>query len=179
MSKWPGKCVIDTNVPISANLATKADANTEFPMACVLNCIECIEHVTTKGCLVLDDGGDIVGEYLSQNMLSLKGAPGIGDKFIKWVNDHQWNPSRVSRVRINKNGESYDEFPEHEDLKRFDISDRKFVAVANAHPEKPPIFQATDSKWWGWKDGLLEKGVTVCFLCPDYVKAKYAEKMGR
>ena len=49
---------------------------------------------------------------------------------------------------------------------------------ANAHPDKPPILQATDSKWWGWKDALAEVGITVHFLCPDYVKAKYAEKMG-
>ena len=84
----------------------------------------------------------------------------------------------MHRIAINKNGESYDEFPVHDGLSDFDKSDRKFVAVANAHPEKPQILQATDSKWWGWKNVLKEVEITVHFLCPDYVGAKYAEKMG-
>jgi hypothetical protein len=81
-------------------------------------------------------------------------------------------------VNITKNGDSYDEFPTHDGLDDFDKSDRKFVAVANAHADKPSILQATDSKWWGWKDALAEVGMAVHFLCPDYAEAKYAEKMG-
>ena len=34
-------------------------------------------------------------------------------------------------------------------------------------------------KWWGWKDALSEVGIDVRFLCPDYVKEKYANKMNR
>jgi hypothetical protein len=60
----------------------------------------------------------------------------------------------------------------------FDNSDRKFVAVANAHPDKPEILQATDSKWWGWKDALAKVGITVSFMCPEYVRIKYEEKIG-
>jgi len=63
-------------------------------------------------------------------------------------------------------------------LEVFDKSDHKFVAAANAHPAKPPILQATDSKWWGWKDALMEVGITVQFLCPEYAEVKHAEKMG-
>ncbi len=73
---------------------------------------------------------------------------------------------------------SYQEFPKHDDLNDFDKSDRKFVAVANACTGKPPILQATDSKWWGWKDALNDVGITVHFLCPEYAKTKYAEKIG-
>lgn len=57
------------------------------------------------------------------------------------------------------------------------MSDRKFVAVVNAHKKKPPIYQATDSKWWGWNDALEEVGIHVEFLCPDYIKSKYKKKM--
>lgn len=81
-------------------------------------------------------------------------------------------------MTITRNGESYDEFPDHDDLNDFDNSDRKFIAVANAHPAKPPVLQATDSKWWGWKDALNEVGITVQFLCPDYVASKYQEGFG-
>ena len=31
---------------------------------------------------------------------------------------------------------------------------------------------------WGWDDALKDVGITVQFLCSDYVKAKYAEKIG-
>lgn len=69
------------------------------------------------------------------------------------------------------------EFPDHEDLADVDPSDRKFVAVANAHRDKPPIIEATDSKWWGWKDALEECGITVEFVCLDQVEEVYRRKM--
>ena len=61
-------------------------------------------------------------------------------------------------------------------LDDFDPSDRKFVAVANAHPEKPPILEALDSKWWGWRDALSAAGITVLFLCETEVKETYERK---
>lgn len=85
----------------------------------------------------------------------MSGQPGVGDSFAKWVHDHQWNSNKVDRIVISKNGHSYDQFPDHGDLTQFDNSDRKLVAVANVHPEKPTILQAADSKWWGWKDALV------------------------
>ncbi|MEI9479091.1 MAG: hypothetical protein WCO26_21315 [Deltaproteobacteria bacterium] len=176
MSMMLKKCLVDTNVPMNANLAAKPDPTVDVPDACVFECIRQIQNITQNGGLVVDDAGEIFMEYISN--LSLSSQPGVGDTFAKWVQDNQWNPDKVNRVVITKKGETYDEFPEHDDLNTFDNSDRKFVAVANAHPEKPPIFQATDSKWWGWKDALAEVGITVHFLCPDYTKVKYAEKTG-
>jgi len=84
----------------------------------------------------------------------------------------------VERIAITPDGDSYSEFPDHAGLSSFDISDRKFVAVAKKHPDEPPILQATDSKWWGFKDVLNDVGISVTFLCPEYVKAKYEKKVG-
>lgn len=173
---WPGKCVVDTNVPKTANLAAQPDPDSDVPDACVLACIEAVEHVIKKQGLVLDAEDEIFNEYRRQ--LSMKGQPGVGDCFMKWVHDNCWRLPNSQRVTITKNGETYDEFPDHEGLNNFDNSDRKFVAVSNAHPDKPPILQATDSKWWGWKDALAEAGITANFVCPDYVETKYREKMG-
>ena len=53
----------------------------------------------------------------------------------------------------------------------------KFVAVDHAHKDKPPILQATDSKWWGWQGALKEVGIEVEFLCPKHIETKYKEKM--
>lgn len=174
---FPKKCVVDTNVPKIANLAKESDPATDVDFFCVLECIKAIEHVIKNRGLVIDAGDEIFNEYRHQ--LSLSGQPGVGDMFMKWVHDNRWNLPNGDRVVIHKNGDSYKEFPVHEGLADFDQSDRKFVAVSNAHKEKPPILQATDCKWLGWDAALREIGITVQFLCPDYVHKKYTRKMGK
>ena len=159
----PEKCVVDTNVPKTANLAFSPLQDPDVPESCIAACIAAIEHVRDKRCLVIDAGDEIYGEYKRQ--LLMKGQPGVGDRFMKWVHDHRWSLPESQRVNITKNGDSYDEFPTSVDLASFDKADMKFVAVANAHEEKPPILQAVDHKWWGWKDALAEAGITVQFLC--------------
>jgi hypothetical protein len=176
MSDLPKKCIVDTNVPKTANLALDPATVPQELTGCVLACVAAVDHVVKKGGLVLDSCDEIFAEY--RNNLSLSGQPGVGDTFAKWVHDNQWNASKVTRVTITKNGDSYDEFPDHDGLIQFDNSDRKFIAVANAHPAKPPVLQATDSKWWSWKDALKEVGITAQFLCSDYVEGKYQEKFG-
>ena len=176
MSNFPRKCVIDTNVPITANRARCPEETPPELAECVLASVEAVEHVVKQGGLVLDFGDEIFDEY--RNHLSMKGQPGVGDFFMKWVHDNRWKSSKADRVEIEKIGVSYKEFPDHEGLSEFDDADRKFVAVSNAHPDKPPILQATDSKWWGWKEALNEVGITVQFLCPDYVRTKFEKKIG-
>ncbi len=172
----PKKCVVDTNVPKTANLAIAPQEVPDELAGCVLACVDAVERVIRHRGLVLDADDEIFDEYRQQ--LSLRGQPGVGDRFLKWVHDNRWTFPDSDRVNITRNGESYDQFPQHKGLDDFDRSDRKFVAVANAHPTKPPIVQATDSKWWGWKDALADVGITVHFVCPDYAQAKYAQKVG-
>jgi hypothetical protein len=130
--------------------------------------------------LVLDDGWRIIGEY--RNKLSPTGQPGLGDRFLKWVLTNWASPERCERVTITpKPGDDSDfqEFPSAPGLETFDPSDRKFVAVAHAHTERPPILQGVDSKWWGWKEVLASAGIPVKFLCPDEVQATYIKKFGK
>lgn len=176
MTTFPKKSVVDTNVPMTANLATQPDADSDVPEVCISRCIEAVNHITKHGGLVLDDNGHIFKEYIDN--MSLGNRKHIGNAFLKWVHDNQWNTSKVERIRITEEGHSFREFPAYQGLEHFDNSDRKFVAVAYTHPNKPQILQATDSKWWGWKDALAEVGVIVHFLAPDYVRVKYEEKMG-
>lgn len=173
---FPNKCVVDTNVPKTANLAHTADQIPEELLGCVEACVLAIEQVTSRRGLVMDADDEIFDEYRQQ--LSMRGQPGIGDRFMKWVNDHRWSLCETDRVKITADGDSYREFPQHPGLAQFDRSDQKFVAVANAHPEKPAILQATDSKWWGWKEALSEVGLTVRFLCPEYVQSTHQKKFG-
>lgn len=174
MSKLPKKCLVDTNVPKRANMAIDPANIPDNLTHCVQACIEAVDNVVKKGGLVMDEGDEIYDEYRRQ--LSMKGQPGVGDRFMKWVNDNRWTFPAEDRVVITKNGQSYDEFPDHEGLSQFDIADRKFIAVANAHPSKPTVLQATDSKWLGWNAALNEAGITVQFLCPAYMEEKYRKK---
>ena len=177
MAKTMQKRIVDTNIPITANLARSPEKIPDQLVECVLACVKAIEEVTSRNVgIVIDVGDEIYNEY--RNKLSLSGAPGVGDKFLKWVHDNRWSLPEEDRVFITLSGDTYLEFPIHDGLKAFDRSDRKFVAVANAHCSKPPILQGTDSKWWGWKKTLAEAGITVQFLCEGYVKEKYAKKIG-
>lgn len=177
MSRQHRKRVVDTNVPATANLAVNPESIADKELlACVLACVESIESVVKQGGLVIDARDEIFDEYRAN--LKMEGQPGVGDRFMKWVHDNRWGFPDEDRVEITNVGDSYEEFPEHPDLENFDLSDRKFVAVANAHPAEPRILEATDSKWWGWKDALADAGITVIFVCEDWIKKKHKEKMG-
>jgi len=78
MVKMPNKCVIDTNVPLTANEATDTDGiiNLDF-LNCVINCVEVIENIKQQGGLILDAGDEIFTEY--RHKLNLSGQPGVGD----------------------------------------------------------------------------------------------------
>ena len=113
--------------------------------------------------------------------LNSKGQPGPGDAFMKWVLTHEWSGKRVTRVALTpkqNDPADFDECPVSEGV-HYDRSDRKFLAVAHAHPARPALLQSFDSKWWGWQEALRPFGVTIVFLCPSQIAAKHAQKMGQ
>jgi hypothetical protein len=118
-----------------------------------------------RGTIVLDDGAWILSEY--RDNLRSDGQPGVGDAFLKWVYNYQWNPQRCERVHITPaaDGTSFAEFPNDPALGDFDPSDRVFVAAACAHPGRPPILNAVDTDWWIFRGILQRNGVRLEFLC--------------
>ena len=72
----PRKCLVDTNVPINANLFTNLDPDSDVPDECVLACVEAIDQVVKQGGLVLDSNDEIFTEYRSN--LSLSGHRVLG-----------------------------------------------------------------------------------------------------
>lgn len=111
--RLPKKCLVDTNVPKTANLATQPDPNSDVPDCCVLACIEAVEHVIKKRGLVIDAGDEIFDEYRQQ--LSMKGQPGVGDRFIKWVHDNRWSLPALTFQRL-MNLLDDDAFPDMDSL---------------------------------------------------------------
>ena len=64
----------------------------------------------------------------------------------------------------------FEEFPGDPNLKDFDRSDRKFVAVACASRAKPaPVWNAVDSDWWVFERVFGRHGVTIDHVCPDMI----------
>jgi hypothetical protein len=133
----------------------------------------------TSGHLFIDAHQLILREYRSG--LGSGREPGPGHAFVRWVLTNEWS-QKVTRVPLTPRtveGEDYEELPPPPEGVRYDPSDRKFLAVAAAHREKPPVLQALDSKWWGWRQHLEAAGVKVRFLCPDEIQPIYQRKMGK
>jgi hypothetical protein len=163
--------VVDTNVAVTANGSQSASR------PCVDTSARALQRIMSDGHLFIDQAGQIVQEY-RQN-LDAKGQPGPGDAFLKWVLTHEWGGARITRVPLTASEadpRQFDELPAPIDGVRYDPSDCKFLAVSAAHPEHPPILQATDSKWWGWRKSLSKSDITIHFLCPE-IEQKYQEKM--
>ncbi|MDE0044218.1 MAG: hypothetical protein OXT74_19430 [Candidatus Poribacteria bacterium] len=156
--------IVDTNVAVVAN-GKSAQASGDCRTSCINRLLE-ITGGDVK--LALDDQRRIIEEY--RGNLSPIGQPGVGDAFLKWVETNWTNQDRCERVSISAiegSDTEFEEFPDDPELKRFDPDDRKFVAVARKHPEKPPILQAVDSQWLDFQEALSRNGVTVEFICKD------------
>ena len=158
--------VVDTNVVVVAN-ALSEQASED----CVEICAERLEEIMRDEVkLVLDDNWQILGEY-AQN-LHLTGND-VGDRFLRWVLRNWRNPERCALIHITPVAGSeneFEEFPDDPMLNDFDPDDRKFIAVAIAHPEKPPILQAVDSQWWDFRDAFRRNGIIVEFICEDDIQ---------
>ncbi|MDO4904954.1 MAG: hypothetical protein Q4A16_05320 [Lautropia sp.] len=167
------KAVIDTNVLLVANAR-----HPEVSEACVATCIERLQQIQAEGRVVVDDGFRILGEYM--NKCRLNPPKGVGDVFLKWLLRQMDNPEHVELVTLTERAEDqFVEFPDSALEDRFDASDRKFAAVAHAHPEHPPIWQAADCKWIDWWPALRDSGVIVEFLCPEDACQFYRSKFPR
>ncbi len=166
------KAVIDTNVLLVAN-----GQHEDISPECVMTCVSRLQQMEKSGVTVIDDGYRILGEY--QHKTRLHPPKGVGDVFLKWLLRHIGNPQRVEQVQVNEHEAQEDvfsEFPNHELQARFDAPDRKFVAVANAHPDKPTIWQAADCKWLDWESDLRQQGLHVEFLCVHDAHVFYRKK---
>lgn len=164
------RAVIDTNVLLVAN-----GDHPEVSPECVTECVQRLQAMEKSGVTVIDNGFRILGEY--QNKTSLKPPKGVGDVFLKWLLRQAGNPMRVEQISLVELAENeFEEFPGIPMGSVFDSPDRKFVAVANAHPDKPPIWQAADCKWLDWWHDLKIEGIRVEFLCGKDVCRFYRNK---
>ncbi len=162
--------VVDTNVLLVAN-----GKHPDVSPQCVLECIDRLEQLRKVGVVVIDDGYRILSEY--QYKTSPNSSQGGGNQFLKWLLRNQANTCRVHRVPLTETADDeFAEFPDPVLQSQFDPPDRKFAAVAHAHPDKPLVWQAADCKWLGWWVALEKQGVKVEFFCPDDVIRFFKQK---
>ena len=162
--------VVDTNVILIANNA-HPDASPE----CVITCVARLNELMKSGVLVLDDSYRILREY--QKRTSPRKAKGVGDHFVDWALRHQGQPNRVQLVTLTElEKRRYAEFPDTALELLFDPPDRMFPAVSHKHPDRPPIWQGSDTKWLDWWPALNTCGIKVEFLCEADICRVYAKK---
>jgi hypothetical protein len=159
-----GSNIIDTNILIVAN-----QPNHETEEECYANCRRFLNDiVSNQRRVAIDFEGQIFREYFAH--ANLKGQPGFGDMFLKWLHEHQGFEHIVEQVDI----EAID-LPK--DLDDFDKSDVKFIKTAIGSRHKPAIIHnATDSDWLFFEEtttrkAYLEAGqISINQLCPDCLK---------
>ena len=158
--------IVDTNVAWVAS--GKSEQASED---CVATCVEKLEQINNDEMkLALDRERRIIDEY---QRLEQTGPYSIGYQFYKWVEMNWSNPERCDLVSIKPVDGleiNFEEFPDDPALEKFDSDDRKFIAVACAHRDRPPILQAVDGKWRDFLDALHQNGVTVEYLCEDVMQ---------
>jgi hypothetical protein len=166
--------VVDTNVAmVASRLHQHADEQ------CVNSCIERLYKIQQSGGLLVDDRGLIIHEYTK--CLGYSGQPGAGHAFVKWAHSNQAITNRVQKITITPRPDDgwrrFEEFPDLPDLKNFDKSDQKFVAVALASGVRTPILNAMDSDWKIHYTSLQLAGVVIEFICPQHFSSQ--SKRGR
>ena len=158
--------VIDTNVLLVAD-----GCHEEMLGACIVECLNRLESAKKNEAIVVDRQFFILGEY-QKKLKTYRRSSGPWYEFVKHIlQNMKSNADRVSLVTLtprNAAKTDFNEFPADENLRAaFDPADRKFVAAANAHPEKPPIVESADSKWLGWEADLKQNGIRLEILCRD------------
>lgn len=168
--------VIDTNVLMVANEDYPPEQADEDCVRACLDRLIAIQSGQSGERVVLDDGERLLGEY--QETLQSGQQPSTGHAFLLWLYQVGWDPALCDRVPLHcldEDNQIFSEFPPHPGLTEFDVSDRKFVATANAHPEKPVLLQAVDVKWRGWEPALNECGLTIEWLHRETADRLYGE----
>ena len=160
--------IVDTNVPLKAANKNPED---DIDQKCSMACLTFISKlVNSKDVIVLDNEREILKEYAKK--IDTHAEDNVASVFLNWVY-RCIRLDSADQYKITKTGKNtYAEFPNSPELEEFDPSDRKFVALAKAHPLHPPIHNGSDTDWWDYKDALAKEGVSIVFLCKEYMIAK-------
>ncbi|HWA82589.1 MAG TPA: hypothetical protein VG820_04095 [Fimbriimonadaceae bacterium] len=153
---------MDTNV-----LAVAEGLHDGASDECVAACSRLARQIQDGKILVAVDseqsGEAVLREYLA--VLNTRNKAGIGSKLAVrlWRLRHDSKVCRRVDINAVPGADTYQEVPA--DLHDFDPDDHKWIAIAAADQEDPPIYQAHDKEWWERREDFVRSGVDVQFLC--------------
>ena len=156
------RIVIDTNVLIVANKRDDTPSDPKCEKACIELLLEATEERKT---VLLDTSELIIDEYEAYCRYSRE--PGVGDKFFKFLYNHQHSTEKVIHISIQETPDEDGGFA-NLPANTFDRDDRKFLAVAEAGDGR--VMNATDSDWSEHAGFIASLGVRVLELCPQCLK---------
>jgi len=118
----------------------------------------------TKGLVVLDDAGEILGAYRGQT--NPRGQPGPAELFLQWLIQVRSDRRHCRRVALTRQPDGeYSIYPSDAELAAFDRNDRIYVAVAIGSGISPEIVNATDTDWQDVTRALERYRIRVRNLC--------------
>jgi hypothetical protein len=168
------RIILDTNVPAKASVSPNSCPTEELNMQKA--CMEYVRALTQEKDkkLVLDLGHEIWKEYHN----NICDNSNMGKLFFRWLHSYYATILPEDHIKLDRdeNGR-YIDYPYDDDTREFDESDKKFVALSNAHPEKPPIIEAADGKWLGYEKAFAKYGIHIEFLDRDYAQKMYEQKI--
>jgi hypothetical protein len=167
--------VVDTNVliaasSIDASSAVARDATPADPTLRKKVWAWLCDFQQSESHLILDGAGGIEGEYGHKL--------GFND-FGRQVVMHKWNTCAVDQVVVDYDSHGHGFLEEPLQTVIHDRDDRKMVAAAldaiTRHGETAIAF-AGDTDWHGWETALLEAGLLLEPIIPEWSRPKFAEK---
>lgn len=153
--------VVDSNVWVNAGkLASEVETIEEID--CIEACIDWTNAFLSGDARILvDTEGKVFDEYWTY--VSTGRFPGSS---LFELYNNLWERFEPREIRFDKDGIAV--LPET--ISFHDVDDRKFIALALSCTPYAPIFNAADGDWAKERDSLLEYGLTIHELCPDYIE---------
>jgi predicted nucleic acid-binding protein len=152
------RLVLDTNVLVVANRQ-----NSAVTERCIDQARECVANAAIRDTVCLDTDDQILAEYSRQ--INAEARPqDIAARLLIWLRQNQYNEKRIRLfdLKVNLAGD-YTDCPIELITAGFDVSDRKFAAIAKKG--KATVINATDSDWLDHSATLLRAGIDVDNLC--------------
>lgn len=164
--------IVDTNVPLGA-------VNTEnsVPISCQQKCVSLISSILNgQARAVIDDKNEAIKEYRNKMYPDPNPSAPIASWFLMYILT-EYREDRVLRLPLTQNEEGhFTTYPDDPRLASFDLSDKKWIALAKAYEEQfgepVPIVNATDSDWLHFEKALKENGLIIELLCREILKEK-------
>jgi hypothetical protein len=151
--------VIDTNV-----LCVAEGLHAGASEACRLACVQLAGRILEGQRVGVDTADAILNEYMGS--LRLARTDGVGKKLAVRLFHLRFNQAICHRVDITPADPPPGSFAEVPALLAdFDVDDHKFLAVAAAEGESPPIYAALDGEWWERRPDFAAAGLDVQFVC--------------